>query len=84
MRLVGRNSEGNGNFSHKFHRRAAILATAAGILFGSVNAFADSRPTPIRLTLDRPLDGASAPFAVAAARGLFRAENVAVTLDAAT
>lgn len=39
--------------------------------------------TPIRFTLDRPIDGASAPFIVAAAKGYFRSEALNVTTDVA-
>ena len=35
-------------------------------------------PVAIQFTLDRPLDAGAAPFAVATARGLFRAENLSV------
>lgn len=39
--------------------------------------------TALRLSLDRPVDGAAAPFVVAASRGVFRNEDLAVTIDAA-
>lgn len=39
--------------------------------------------TPIRLTLDRPVDGASAPFVIAATKGYFRSEALSVTIDVA-
>jgi NitT/TauT family transport system substrate-binding protein len=39
--------------------------------------------TALRLSLDRPIDGAAAPFVVAASRGIFRNEDLAVTIDAA-
>lgn len=39
--------------------------------------------TALRLSLDRPIDGAAAPFVVAASRGVFRNEDLAVTIDAA-
>jgi len=40
--------------------------------------------TALRLSLDRPVDGAAAPFVVAASRGVFRNEDLAVTIDAAS
>src|SRR5688572_9258931 len=35
----------------------------------------------VRFTLDKRMDGAAAPFAVAASRGLYRAENLEVTTN---
>lgn len=40
--------------------------------------------TAMRFSLDRPIDGAAAPFIVASMKDLFRAENLTVTLDSAT
>lgn len=39
--------------------------------------------TPLRLTFDRPINGATAPFALALAKGLFRAEGLNVSTDVA-
>ncbi len=39
--------------------------------------------TPLRLTFDRPVDGATAPFALALAKGLFRAEGLNVSTNVA-
>lgn len=39
--------------------------------------------TAMRFSLDRPIDGAAAPFVVASMKDLFRTEDLAVTLDAA-
>ncbi|MGN6312053.1 MAG: ABC transporter substrate-binding protein [Xanthobacteraceae bacterium] len=64
-----------------------ILATAS--LVGASPAAAQNAsdtptaPTPIRFTLDRPIDGASAPFIVAATKGYFRSEALSVTTDVA-
>ncbi len=40
-------------------------------------------PTAIQFTLDRPLDASDAPFVLASARGLFRAEGLAVATNIA-
>ena len=40
-------------------------------------------PTAIQFTLDRPIDAVATPFLVAAARGLYRAENLAVSTNSA-
>ncbi len=40
-------------------------------------------PTPIRFSLDRPIDAAVAPVVLASTRGLFRAEGLSVTTTAA-
>jgi NitT/TauT family transport system substrate-binding protein len=42
------------------------------------------QPTAIQFTLDRPIDAGAAPFIVAAARGLYGAEALAVTTDIAS
>jgi len=39
--------------------------------------------TAVHFALDRPIDGAAAPFVVASARGLFRAEDLNVTIGQA-
>ncbi len=41
-------------------------------------------PTAIQFTLDRPLDATDAPFVLASTRGLFRAEGLAVSTNAAS
>lgn len=71
----------NGNYRRKF--RPLSVAFAIMVTFGVCGAKtqADDRPVALRLTLDRPMDGAAAPFAVAIARGLYRAENLNVTTD---
>lgn len=67
-------------------RLLLILATAS--LVGASPAAAqnvtdDPAPTPIRFTLDRPVDGATAPFIVATTKGYFRSEALSVTTDVA-
>ena len=39
------------------------------------------QPTAIQFTLDRPVDASDAPFVLGSARGLFRAENLAVATN---
>lgn len=68
-------------------RLLLILATAS--LVGASPATAQNvtddpaAPTPIRFTLDRPVDGATAPFIVATTKGYFRSEALSVTTDVA-
>lgn len=68
-------------------RLALILATVS--LTGASPAAAQTvidasaTPTPIRFTLDRPVDGASAPFIVATTKGYFRSEALSVITDIA-
>lgn len=68
-------------------RLLLILATAS--LVGASPAAAQNvtdspaAPTPIRFTLDRPVDGATAPFIVATTKGYFRSEALSVTTDVA-
>lgn len=52
------------------------LALLAWVCAGSAPAMA---ATALQFSLDRAIDGAAAPFVVASARGLFRAENLNVT-----
>lgn len=66
--------------SRPITRRAALLAAAIAALAAGGRSIA---ATPVRLTFDRPFDGTMAPFFIAAARGLFRAEGVTPTLDSA-
>ena len=66
-----------------------VRATAKQYLIAllSVLALACSLQTPshaagiVRFTLDKRMDGAAVPFAVAAARGFYRAENLDVTTN---
>jgi NitT/TauT family transport system substrate-binding protein len=41
------------------------------------------QPTAIQFSFDRPIDGSAAPFVMAAARGSFNSEGLAVTTDIA-
>jgi NitT/TauT family transport system substrate-binding protein len=70
--------------------RRRFLASLTGLLsFACINA-ADSRaagemkpPTAIQFSLDRPINAGAAPLVMAAADGLFGAEDLAVTIDVA-
>jgi NitT/TauT family transport system substrate-binding protein len=66
-------------FSVSF-RRLALLAVMLGLACaGPSHAAGETAPpTAIQFTLDRPLDASDAPLVVASARGLFRAEGLAV------
>ncbi len=57
----------------------ALLVCAAGIC-----PTQGSAASSLRFSLDRAIDGAAAPFVLASAKGLFRAEDLAVSTDAAT
>ncbi|WP_315837379.1 ABC transporter substrate-binding protein [Bradyrhizobium prioriisuperbiae] len=61
-------------------RRMLLSAIGAGVLVSSRKARA---ATALRFSFERPLDGTTAPFMVAAAGGLFGAEGVTVTMDTA-
>jgi NitT/TauT family transport system substrate-binding protein len=65
-------------------KRAALSASLLVALLLCVHANAASAITAIRFSLDRAIDGAAAPFVLAASKGFFRAENLNVTMDAAT
>jgi NitT/TauT family transport system substrate-binding protein len=62
---------------------ASLIGALA--LAGTSPGCAAEPPTPvaIQFTLDRPLDAVAAAFALAAARGLYRAENLAVSTNVA-
>ena len=73
--------------TRKKTKRAALsasllIALCLGAL-GALGANAAVSVTAIRFSLDRAIDGAAAPFVLAASKGLFRAENLNVTMDAA-
>ena len=59
----------------------SLVCTVTGI---QPAAAQDTQATAIQFSLDRALDASAAPFVLASARGLFRAENVAVTTTIAT
>jgi NitT/TauT family transport system substrate-binding protein len=68
-------------------KRLALILSATG-LAGASPAAAQNitdgpAATPIRFTLDRPVDGADAAFVVATTKGYFRSEGVSVTTQIA-
>jgi NitT/TauT family transport system substrate-binding protein len=70
-------------FIHSGLTRRTLLAQiiAVGCVGTSIGAWADEagRPVAIQFAFDRPLDASMAPFVLAASRGLFNAEGIAVT-----
>jgi NitT/TauT family transport system substrate-binding protein len=66
----------------------ATLVGVCGIVLLAANAAlaADEArpPVAIQFSLDRPIDAAAAPFAMAATGGLFSAEGLAVTINIAS
>jgi NitT/TauT family transport system substrate-binding protein len=70
-------------------RRLFLLSlTASGFVASCATsghaAEDDKAAVPIQFTLDRAIDAISAPFVLASTRGLYRAENLNVTTNAAT
>jgi NitT/TauT family transport system substrate-binding protein len=64
---------------------ASLIGLWGVVGAGAVRAADDVRqPVAIQFSLDRPLDAGAAPFALASARGLFSAEGLAVTTNAAS
>ena len=61
---------------------AASLAGASPVA-AQPPSDAPAATTPIRFTLDRPVDGVAAPFVVATTKGYFRSEALSVTTDVA-
>jgi NitT/TauT family transport system substrate-binding protein len=68
-----------------------ILPLLAGLLgcacFGAGEGRAQAeprQPIAIQISLDRPIEAAAAPFALAASRGLFGAEGLAVAINSAS
>jgi NitT/TauT family transport system substrate-binding protein len=74
--------------SNAFRSLVASIAGLCGIAgFGAGHLLAADEPRPplaIQFALDRPIDAAAAPFVMAAADGLFSAEALAVTINAAS
>lgn len=71
------------------HRSARILRKTLlplGMLIYAVCVQSAPAPaaTALHFTLDRAIDGAAAPFVLASSRGLYRAEDLTVTTNAAT
>lgn len=60
-------------------------ASVVGVSLAAAQNITDgpAATTPIRFTLDRPVDGATAPFVVATTKGYFRSEALGVTTDVA-
>ena len=65
-------------------RRHFLALASSGAVALSYAKPARAATTIIRLALDHRIDGATAPFAVAASRGFYRAQNLDVTLLPAT
>ena len=65
-------------------KRSTLSASILIALWLCANANSASAVTAIRFSLDRAIDGAAAPFVLASSKGLYRAENLNVTTDAAT
>jgi NitT/TauT family transport system substrate-binding protein len=64
-----------------------VLALLTGLLGLAGNSRAESEawpPLAIQFSLDRPLDAGAAPFVLAASRGLFGSEGLAVTTNIAS
>jgi NitT/TauT family transport system substrate-binding protein len=69
------------------HRVLALLIGLSGFAYAAAVAGAAAGeprpPVAIQFSLDRPVNAGAAPFVVAASRGLFGAEGLAVTTDVA-
>ena len=63
--------------------RFAALTSLAALAWSASWPPAAQAQTAIRFTLDRKIDGPSAPFFLALERGYFKAEGLDVTIDAA-
>src|SRR5260221_4911631 len=68
-----------------------FLASLTGLLVLAIFGLAASRavsdvrqPVAIQFSLDRPIDAGAAPFVMAAARGMFASEGLAVTTNIAS
>lgn len=60
---------------------ALLCASWLGMTLGATPGVAASA---LHFSFDRPIDGSAAPFVLASGKGLFRAEGLTVTTDAAT
>lgn len=67
------------------HRILRIALLSLGALLGAacLHATSGAAAPALHFSLDRPVDGTSAPFVLASSRGLFRAEGLTVTVSAA-
>jgi NitT/TauT family transport system substrate-binding protein len=63
---------------------AGRLLIALIAVLACMNGGPAAAVTAVRFTLDRPIDGAAAPFVVATDKGLFAAEGLNVTTDSAS
>lgn len=77
------------SFKKSIRKKTKRVALSASFLIAlclalSLGANAAVSVTAIRFSLDRAIDGAAAPFVLASSKGLFRAENLDVTMDGAT
>ena len=63
--------------------RTALLSLAILLCAVCIRATPGSAAGALQFSLDRPVDGAAAPFVLASSRGLFRAEGLTVTNNAA-
>jgi NitT/TauT family transport system substrate-binding protein len=66
---------------------AALVGLLASGGLGATSGRAAEQPAPpvaVQFSLDRPIDGVAAPFVLAGTRGLFRAEGLNVSINAAT
>lgn len=62
-----------------------MLLSLAVLLYAAVaGPTSSSAATALRFSLDRAIDGTSAPFVLAANKGLFRSEGLTVTTDSAS
>ena len=68
--------------SLKKSNRVALSASLLIALCVAANAAVSV--TTVRFSLDRAIDGAAAPFVLAASKGLFRTENLNVMMNAGT
>ncbi|HEX7792499.1 MAG TPA: ABC transporter substrate-binding protein, partial [Afipia sp.] len=64
--------------------RKILLSLALLVSAVCINPAPGSATSALRFSLDRAIDGAAAPFVLAAAKGLYRAEDLTVTTDQST
>lgn len=64
----------------KFRATAAALAAGIGLWMGA--AAPATAQTPLKVSLNAPFDGSNAAFFLADRKGYYKAENLAVALDA--
>jgi NitT/TauT family transport system substrate-binding protein len=75
------------NVVKSFSRRNLILSISALAFANGASrgrAADDKAPVAIQFVLDRPIDAVAAPFVLASTRGLYGAENLAVTTTVAS